>query len=872
MQIKKFLLSGIVCACVFVTNAQTGSSGFPGNSKSSAAGAIAAAKSPAQNPVYGKNLLKISGISPAGTQQQTRDNEEDQQFGTVRGRITTADGSIAPYVSVKLKGTQLGAVSDEDGEYQIRKVPSGVYIIVVSAIGLYPKEKEIKVTGKSTVIADFSLNENASQLDAVNISANKKKFKVDKVSPSLRLQSPLIEIPQNIKVVTGQLIADQQVFDLVDGVTRNVSGTTRTGHWDAQYANISTRGTTIPAFRNGMNMKMPWGPLTEDAATIERVEFIKGPSGFMMANGEPGGIFNIVTKKPTGENRSSATLSGGGFGLARAAVDLDGKLSKDGRLLFRFNAAAQTKGSYNKYNYTDKYVVAPVISYQVDSNTLITAEYTTQHVEAQALGTYGFSPKGLGDTDPSFFLGDPTLDPAKLYDHNATLYFNHKLDGSWKVNGQVAYVKYGLAGGTPWMTSIAPNGDMRRNVNISEELAISKNAQLSLMGDIRTGSVVHRVMTGIDFGNLKTWGDFASVQQSDLQLAGNATFNIYNPTYGTLANIPVFDRSKSIQVRSALPANISYLTNVSYTGVYVQDEIRMLEEKLRLTLAGRYTHAVTVGRTNLAQISDNAFSPRVGLSYSILKDFSAYGLYDQSFLPQGGQDYEGNNFKPVRGNNIEFGLKKDWFDGKWNATAAVYQITKKNVLTADPRAGLQIAPGPPATFYPTNIRVQVGEQQFKGLELDIAGEIVSGLNVILNYAFTDTKVSKDNNPLYVNRPVPGAVKHITNGWLSYRLRKPGFFLNGFGLTGGYQIQMSRNSGTIAIPMKLPQYYRFDAGASYEKGKIGLSFLVNNLLDRRLLTQGSYTKLAAETATSVSYYTYIYEVPRNARLSLTYKFK
>ncbi|MES2456732.1 MAG: TonB-dependent receptor [Bacteroidota bacterium] len=850
MQIKKILLSGMLCACVFVTNAQT-------------------------KPVYGKTLLQNNAVPSLNAPRRDADPEEEQKFGTVRGRITTSDGSIAPYVSVILKGTSFGAISNEDGEYQIRKVPVGSYTVVVSAVGLYPKEKQITVAAKSAVIADFSLNENSSQLDAVNISIYKKKYKADKVSPSLRLQSPLIEIPQNIKVVTGQLIADQQVFDLVDGITRNVSGTTRTGHWDAQYANISTRGTTIPAFRNGMNMKMPWGPLTEDAATIERVEFIKGPSGFMMANGEPGGIFNIVTKKPTGENRSSATLSGGGFGLARAAVDLDGKLSADGRLLFRFNAAAQTKGSYNKFNYTDKFVIAPVISYQVDSNTLITAEYTTQHVEAQALGTYGFSPKGLGDTDPSFFLGDPTLDPAKMYDHNATLYFNHKLDNNWKVNGQVAYVKYGLEGGTPWPSQIAPNGDMKRYLNISEELAINKNAQLSIMGDVQTGSVVHRLMTGIDFGNLKTWGDFASVQQSDLQLANSQVFNIYNPIYGIpTANIPVFDRSKSIQVRSGIPANLSYLTNISYTGVYVQDEIRMLEEKLRLTLAGRYTHAVTVGKTKATQISDNAFSPRVGLSYSILKDFTAYTLYDQSFLPQGGQDYEGNNFKPVRGNNIEFGLKKDWFDGKWNMTAAVYQITKENVLTADPRANTQLSAGPPATFYPSNIRVQSGEQRFKGLELDIAGEIVSGLNLILNYAYTEAKVSKDNVATNLNKPVPGSVKHITNGWLSYRYKKEGSLLNGFGLTGGYQIQLGRNSGSIAVPLELPQYFRFDAGASYERGRLGLSFLVNNLLDRRLLTQGSFTKIDPKlvTATNVDYYTYIYEVPRNARLSLTYRFK
>jgi iron complex outermembrane receptor protein len=789
-----------------------------------------------------------------------------QNFGTIKGRISTSDGNVAGSISVKLKGTQLGATSNDDGEYLIRRVPAGTYTVVVSAVGLFPKEKQITVTSKSTVIADFSLKEDLSQLDNVQISANKKKFKVDKVSSSLRLQSPLIEVPQNIKVVTNQLLADQQVFDVVDGMTRNVSGTVRTGHWDAQYANISTRGTTIPAFRNGMNMKMPWGPLADDAATIERIEFVKGPSGFMMANGEPGGIYNIVTKKPTGENHSSVSLSGGGYNLGRAAVDLDGKITKDGRLLYRLNLAAQSKGSFNKYNYNDKYIIAPVISYQVDSATLITAEYTHQQVTALALGNYSFSPVGFKDVPPSFFLGDPALDPSKLSDHNLTLYFTHKLDNTWKINGQVAYVNYSLEGGSMWLKSVAKNGDMIRYYNQADELAINKNAQLSIMGDLTTGPVIHRLMGGVDMGNLKTWGDFTAGNQ-DVRTqttvdSPNGIFNIYHPVYGIpTANIPVFDRSKSIQVRTG---GNSYATNLTYTGVYIQDELRLLDEKLRVTLAGRFTHAVTVGKTNATQISDNVFSPRFGLSYSITKDFSAYTLYDQSFLPVAGQNYAGEAFKPIRGNNIEFGLKKDWFDGKWNATFAAYKITKENVLTADlDPEHLKLNP---------NAQIQLGQTKYKGIEIDIAGEIAKDLNVVLNYALTDARVSDDANKALIGRHVPNSVKHITNGWLSYRIKDDNSFFNGLGFTGGYQVQFDRHAGSTSSPLTLPSYIRYDAGASYEKGKMTLSVLVNNLFDRRLLTQGSYTKLAAETATASSYYTYIYDMPRNARVTLTYKFK
>ncbi|MCX2486411.1 TonB-dependent receptor [Pedobacter sp. MR2016-24] len=785
-----------------------------------------------------------------------------QQTGTVRGRVTTSDGTIAEGVTVKLKGTEMGAVTNEDGEYQIRKVPAGNYTLVVSAVGLYPKEKQITVT-KGNVISDFSLNENQSQLNDVQISTNKKKFKADKVSSSLRLQSPLIEVPQNIRIVTSQILADQMVFDVVDGLTRNVSGTVRGGHWDNQYANISTRGTTIPAFRNGMNMKMPWGPLADDAATIERVEFIKGPSGFMMANGEPGGIYNVVTKKPTGENHSSVNFSAGGYNLGRAAIDLDGKITKDGKLLYRLNVAAQSKGSFVKYNYNDKYVIAPVISYQIDSNTLITAEYTTQHVKALNLGNYTFSPNGYGEIAPGLLMGDPSLEPNRLADHNFTLYFTHKLNKDWKINAQAAYVKSGLVGTSVWVNSMTASGDVIRSYNISEELAINKAAQFSIQGEVRTGAVLHRVMGGLDMGNLKTWGDFSSSGTAPLASANDVPFNVYNPVYGIPFNrIPVFDRSRSIEQRSG---SNQYATNLTYTGAYVQDELRFLEEKLRLTLAGRFTHAVSVGKTNAAQMSDNVFSPRIGLSYSVTNNTSVYTLYDQSFLPQAGTDYYGNAFKPVRGNNIEFGVKKDWFDGKWNTTAAVYQITKKNALTAD-LDNVDKAP--------FNWQIQTGEAKFKGFELDIVGEITEGLNVNLNYAYTDAKISKDANPLRLGTYVPNAVKHITNGWLSYRYKNQNSVFNGFGVSGGYQFQFGRVIGSNSRESNFADFIRYDAGVSYERGKMTLSVLVNNILDRRLLTAGSYTAVNAVQAAAgyVGYYAYIYEMPRNARVTLAYKFK
>lgn len=267
-------------------------------------------------------------------------------------------------------------------------------------------------------------------------------------------------------------------------------------------------------------------------------------------------------------------------------------------------------------------------------------------------------------------------------------------------------------------------------------------------------------------------------------------------------------------------------------------------------------------------MSDNKFTPRVGLSYSITNTFSAYSLYDQSFIPQSQAARSATNaiFKPVTGNNIEFGLKKDWFDGRWNSTFAVYQITKENVLTPDPAYPLGD---------PNNFMVQLGEVKSKGIEFDLVGEVAEGLNLTLNYAYTNPKVTNDENKNPATNTegtyLANTAKHITNGWLSYRLKNSDSFFDGLGFSGGYQMQFKRYAGSGQTQTMLPDYIRFDAGVNYTRGKFSVSALMNNLLDRKLFTQGSYTRLATETPTSVSYYTYIYEMPRNVRLTAKYEF-
>lgn len=762
--------------------------------------------------------------------------------------------------TVKLTNTGVTTSTDSEGRFVFYKLSPDTYKIEIKAFGYTKQHFETVLTDQDNHLGEISLSRHTESIDEVTVYGKYyQNYKFDSISGSLRLQTPILELPQNIQVVSSDLMADQQVFDIVDGITRNVSGATRQGHWDNQYANIRMRGSKIPAFRNGMNIEASWGPTAEDASMIERIEFVKGPAGFMLANGEPGGFYNVVTKKPTGNTQGSATFSMGSFSTYRAAVDLDGKLRKDGKLLYRLNMAAQQKDFFTKYNYNNRVTIAPVVTYKVDSLTSLTFEYTYQGSTYLANGNYTFSPKGFADPGIAndFFYGDPSMEPGKLRDHSAYIYLDRKLNDRWKLHAQMAYFNFDMKATSTWLNYMKANGDMPRYYSIADEHGENRFGQVSLNGEEYTGSVRHRILVGADYGNKKFWGDFRTILDS----IPSAPLNVYDPKYGIPGDVfPALDRSQDVKVRAG---GSNYVTSTNYISFYAHDELAFLEEKLRLSLGLRYTVNEVVGKTAAADRTDKAFTPRVGLSYSIDKTTSVYGLFDQSFVPVAGTDWQGNAFKPIRGNDLEAGLKKEWMGGKWISTLSAYTIARKNALVADP--------DPSHVVNGVSFQAQLGETRTKGIEFDITGEIVKGLNVNANYALTDSKISKDTKEENIGNITPNTAKHTANAWVSYRLQQGR--LRGLGFVGSVQGMFDRAVGTTK-ESNFKNYLRTDGGISYQKGKYNISLMVNNLLDnRKLLTAGSISKASAavQKLGGVDYYSYIVEARRNFRLGITYKF-
>jgi iron complex outermembrane receptor protein len=766
------------------------------------------------------------------------------QTGVLIGRVISPAGEVADHISVSLEGTAFTTQTNPDGSFVLKSTP-GNYRLAVHAVGMQTQVMAVNVQAQdTTIVQKITLEKRKEQLREVVIQSQRKRYKADEVSSSLRLITPLQKVPQNIQVITSKVLDDQQVISLADGVIRNVSGATKLEHWD-MYTRINMRGARASEFRNGMNVTSNWGPLSADMSIVDRIEFVKGPAGFMMSNGDPSGIFNIVTKKPTGgPTKGEASVMFGSFDLYRATLDLDGHFDQDKKVLYRLDLMGQTQNSFQKYRFNKRYTIHPVMTYKLDDKTDLTAEYTLQYAKMSNVGApYAFSARGYEDLPRKFTALGPGNAPTTIHDQSLFLYLEHRFNKDWKLSVHGAWLHSSQVGSSLWPSSVDSAGNMIRTISMFDALNESRFGQAYLNGSVQTGKVHHQILAGLDMGdkeNLYNWSQF-----HDLDDAAHP-FNIYHPVYGNPAGgFPAFDRSKPLRQRPGLS-----ILDQSYTGLYVQDELGFLQNRIRLTFAGRYTY---VKQSDYGtDYHASKFSPRFGLSVSIDENTSAYALFDQSFLPQSGLLRGNKSPKPLTGNNMEVGIKKNWFQDHWSTTLSVYRILENGKLVSDPDTT-----GNPNNRY----SLQLGQNQTQGVELDIRGQITRGLNVILNYAYTDSKISKALDKTIVGDPIPGFAKHVANGWLTYQIQ--GGALRGVGFSGGFTFQKDRSTWDwgSANQMQLPDYFRTDAGIFWQHKKMKVNLTVNNVLDKYLYSGAPYG----------NYYYWQVDPPRNFKLSVAYRF-
>ncbi len=671
-----------------------------------------------------------------------------------------------------------------------------------------------------------------------------RQYNPKAVSSALRLQTPLLQLSQNIQVITPEVIRDQAVVNTADGLTRNVSGVTRQEISNNLGPLMLMRGGQIATLRNGVDLTPIFrGPVPDDAAVIDQVEFIKGPSLFMNNLGDPAGSFNVVTKQPTGTPRYAASALVGSYQFYRLAADLDGVLDKAGKLRYRFNGMASSSNSFVEGDFNKRLLVAPVVQYRFSDRTSLTAEYTFQAFRYGLYSPIVMTPNGFGSLPRGFTISEPSLDPIRVRDHSGFLTLAHQLSPGWQLTARGAFLVDNSEGAYLWVTGVNrtnpnvllrnPKYDLNRTQVLSEQAFVN--------GKLSTGPVTHQLLGGLDVNQKKFLA--ANYVEYNTTAAGTLVYyplDVTNPQYG--AEIPNYHAPNGLADRNTAQT-------IDYYSGYALDELGFFANKLRLTLAARYTSVRT--SNDVAGLSttssDHALTPRVGLSYSVSPSLSVYGLVDRSLVPQAGVTSSGAAIAPLRGTNREIGVKKNWLDGRWTSTVAAYYITRSGIVATDPND--------------SRYRLAVGENHAQGVDLDVVGQVVRGLNVVVNYAYTDSKIDQDLNPLLVGARTPLYVKHVQNTWLNYEL--PARLARGLSFSLGYQYQAGRGGRyAVATPYDIPDYFRLDGGVGWQSAHVKLNLLVNNLLNKDLI--------ATPWLRNGLYY-WVPQSPVSGRLSASYVF-
>lgn len=693
-----------------------------------------------------------------------------------------------------------------------------------------------------------------NKLREVNVTKQRvTRIKEDTISNTLKLQQPLLKIPQNIIRISSALLQEQGGLELKNAA-RNASGV-YFGYNSTPFDNsavVQIRGFSAYTTLNGMSRRFSYGASIDDEALIESVEFVKGPAGFLNSVGEPGGSVNILTKTP-GHQLFNIVQSAGSFNFYRIAADIGSEVQKKG-FSYRFNTAYQHRDSYLSDLRTDKYVVAPVLQYNFSPNTYVLAEYNLVRGETQngsALVKVRSEADKLQGPISVNYSAARGLPDSYAQNETGRIYAIHKFNENWKLTSQSSYLS---APYTTWnMTSkgslvnFDANGQTKRRSSLAMGTGKTFSSQLFLNGNFKTGFFKHQLLVGADYTNSK---DSLALSNGKIEF----NYNKANP-------VNTVDPDKVNQVtRFTKLRNNTFLKSA-----YAYDNIQ-LYKSLLLTLGARYvwytneresTNAKGVIKVN--NYSQKAISPRAAITYLIDTATTAFFLYDQSFVPQSGQRAIVNSSNeligseavdPERGKDMELGIKRKWFNSRLYTTLNGFHTVKSNVLVSD-----LANPG---------FLKQLGQVTSNGIELDIIGNITDRLSIVTNYTFLKATITKDIDTAQIGKQLSQTPQQIFNTWVQYK----------FPLKNRATINLSAGQTTVVKRStsekneRIPDFTKFDAGISYVQNKYFFRLIADNLTGKRYMDSGDI--ITGYPYEGRDYY-YIDGEPFNVKISLGIKF-
>jgi iron complex outermembrane recepter protein len=624
-----------------------------------------------------------------------------------------------------------------------------------------------------------------------------------------KTDTPILENAQSISVVTRDQIDQQGALNLNQAV-RYTSGVTpeSRGAVGSRYDLFKVRGFDAVSYLNGLKLqKMNFVSPQVDPYLLERIEILKGPASVLYGQSPTGGLLNQVSKRPTATPFGEVGVRFGNFAHSDLTFDFGGPVDKDGKVLYRLTGIGQMEDGQVSQTQSQRVAIAPSVSWIPDTDTSLTL--TGLYQADPKAGSYaGVPSRGsvqdnpLGRIPRNFNPGEPGLEVFDREQSQFGYFFQHKFSDqlTFRSNGQV----FGTSqeyGGVYGSALAANNRTLTRAYTVSQDELTSLAFDNQIEAKFGVGSFRHTVLAGVD---VQSWDGFYRSGTISGVAAGVPSIDIFAPVYGLRVAQPSLRRTD--------------VTGQQY-GIYVQDEIRI--DRWVATLAGRMDWAeLTTGVQGAApqQSVDQAPTGRASLLYLFDSGIAPYFSFAQSFSPQAGTDFTGRAFKPEHGQQYEVGVKYQPIGYNALFTAALFDLTRENLLTTDLQNPL--------------FSVQVGAARSRGLELEGKVSIDKTLNVVASYTYLDTIYTRDNSGLQGLVPV-GVPRHMAALWGYYSFAPD----VADGLSIGAGVRYTGSTFNTNNTIQVPSYTLVDATVNYDLGKLavplrGFSVNVNakNLLD------------------------------------------
>ena len=362
---------------------------------------------------------------------------EEVKTGTLQGTITTTDGQAAAYVSIVLKGTVKGTVTDENGFFTLKQVREGIYFLEVSLTGLQPQERKVTIKGEEVTTVNLTLIENAQQLNEVVVRS--RKTINEKVTNIGKISIAPMDLPQSITVVGHEVLRDQQAQRLSD-VIKNVNGVYLGTARASTQENFYARGYSFSStnlFKNGARINSGSMP---EMCSLEKVEVLKGSAAILYGQVAPGGIVNMVTKQPKFHSGGEVSFRAGSYDLYKPAFDVYGPLV--GNVAYRVNGTYETAQSFRDGVGSERYYVNPSLLFKLGNRTelLVEGDYL-KHDFTPDFGIGSLDNTKIPDVPRSRFMG-AAWQYATTEQSTAAANIKHLLNDNWNLNTIFSYQNY----------------------------------------------------------------------------------------------------------------------------------------------------------------------------------------------------------------------------------------------------------------------------------------------------------------------------------------------------------------------------------------------------------------------------------------------